>query len=185
MAPDTTLKTKQVQASRGIANKAQTSIMVVDDDPLVLDFLQEYLKECNYKVQAAGSGEDAIALLTRTPSDIILVDLKMPGLDGLQTIEKIAQIEPEIVTILMTGFPTIDSSVKAIRLGASDYILKPFKLDEVDLALKNAVQEHEVRQEMKNLRHRVFELEQGISDKKDQITINRKVDKSPLRSNVK
>jgi DNA-binding NtrC family response regulator len=150
--------------------------MVVDDDSLVLDFLQEYLKRGEYKIMASCSGEEAIDSLTRTPADIVLVDLKMPGLDGLQTIEKIAKIDPDIVTILMTGFPTLDSSVKAIRLGASDYILKPFKLDEVDLAIKNAVHEHEVRQEMKNLRQRVIELENSVSEKKDQITINNKLD---------
>jgi DNA-binding NtrC family response regulator len=176
MAPDTKIKTTRAQAPRGVSNKTQALIMVVDDDPLVLDFLQEYLKQCDYMVHAAGSGEDAIAELTQSLPDIVLVDLKMPGLDGLQTIEKISEIDPAIVTILMTGFPTLDSSVKAIRLGASDYILKPFKLDEVDLALKNAIHEHEVRQEMKNLRNRVKELEHKVSEKKEQITINRKLD---------
>jgi DNA-binding NtrC family response regulator len=173
MAQDTTYKTKQ---SKGNHQRAEIdkrpSLMVVDDDDLVLDFLQEYLKRAEYRVCTAGSGELAISLLAQSPCDIVLVDLKMNGMDGLETIEKITQINPDIVTILMTGFPTLDSSVRAIRLGASDYILKPFQLDEVDLAIKKAVHEHEVRSEMNNLRTRVSELEHDITMKKERITIN-------------
>jgi DNA-binding NtrC family response regulator len=131
--------------------------------------------QSDYRVISAGSGEKAISALAQSSCDVVLVDLKMPGLDGLQTICKITEIDPDIVTILMTGFPTLDSSVKAIRLGASDYLLKPFKLDEIDLAVKNAIHEREVRREMKNLRDRVSELEQNITDKKGLFTINQKV----------
>jgi DNA-binding NtrC family response regulator len=175
MAQKTAYKVKQIKSEPASNRIESVSILVVDDDPLVVDFLREYLDHGNYRIATAPSGEDAISALSQTFCDIALVDLKMPGLDGLQTIEKITEIDPDIVTILMTGFPTIDSSVKAIRLGASDYILKPFKLDEIDLAIKNAIHEREVRQEMKNLRERVSELEHGISEKKGQITINSKV----------
>jgi DNA-binding NtrC family response regulator len=175
MAQKTDFKLEQAKAPQGAVRKENISILVVDDDPLVVDFLQEYLMRSDYRVISAESGEAAISTLVQSLSDIVLVDLKMPGLDGLQTISKIAEIEPDIVTILMTGFPTLDSSVRAIRLGASDYILKPFKLDEIDLAVKNAIHEREVRREMKNLKNRVSELEQNISDKKGLITINQKV----------
>ena len=178
MAQKTMYKVEQAKAAQASEKLKVVSILVVDDDPLVVDFLQEYLKQSDYRISIASSGEEAISSLKQLPCNIVLVDLKMPGLDGLQTIEKIAQIDPDIVTILMTGFPTIDSSVRAIRLGASDYILKPFKLDEIDLAIKKAIHEHEVRQDMKNLRERVSELEHSISGKKNQITINQKVGKT-------
>ncbi len=151
------------------------TILVVDDEPLVLDFLLEYLKQDTISTVSASSGEAALAALKRTPVDIALVDLKMPGIDGLQTIEKINQIDPGIVTILMTGFPTLDSSVRAIRLGASDYILKPFKLDEVDQALRKAMKEREVRREMSGLKQRIVEMESRITGKNEQIVVNHKV----------
>ncbi len=173
MAQDTSYKTKNtIEHQQRVENVEKPSLMVVDDDDLVLDFLNEYFKRENYKVQTAGSGEDAISLLVKSPCDIVLVDLKMRGMDGLETIEKITQINPDIVTILMTGFPTLDSSVRAIRMGASDYILKPFKLDEIDLAIKKAIHEREVRREVNNLRSRVTALEHDITVKKERITLN-------------
>ncbi|HBZ00375.1 MAG TPA: hypothetical protein DEO84_03540 [candidate division Zixibacteria bacterium] len=175
MTQKTAYKDDHAIAPRAAKKTDSITIMVVDDDALVVEFLEEYLKRSNYRVNTALSGEDAISSLGQSSCDIMLVDFKMPGLDGLQTIEKITEIDSDIVTILMTGFPTIDSSVKAIRLGASDYILKPFKLDDIDLAVKKAVHEREVRQDMKNLRARVSELEQGISENKNQITLNHKV----------
>jgi DNA-binding NtrC family response regulator len=173
MARSTSTETKGVRVEQEI--KEAYSVMVVDDDPLVVDFLLEYLKRGDFRVASATCGGEAISALQRASFDIVLVDLKMEGMDGLEAIEKITEIDPDIVTVLMTGFPTLDSSIRAIRLGASDYILKPFKLDEVDLALNKAIHEREVRKEMKNLRSRIMELEKGISGKKEQIKINKKV----------
>ncbi len=152
------------------------AVMVVDDDPLVLDLLAEYLREDGYSVLTANSGEEAISKMRTAQLDVALVDLKMPGMDGLETIEQMTGIDPEAVTILMTGFPTLDSSVRAIKLGASNYILKPFKLEEVNLAVKKAAHEREVRREMKSLKRRIIELEKNISEKKESIKINQKVD---------
>lgn len=158
-------KTKQLSAI----------ILVADDDPLVLDLLSEYLWGLGYSVITANSGEDAVAKIKSARVDVALVDFKMTGMDGLQTIEKITEIDPDTVTILMTGYPTLDSSIQAIKLGASDYILKPFKLEEVSLSVNKAVQERNVRIEMKNLRKRVSELEKGLADRKDSIKVNQKL----------
>jgi YesN/AraC family two-component response regulator len=155
--------------------KGAFTVLVVDDDQLVLELLQEYLKDEEYQVITAGSGEEGISKIHSVRVDIALVDYKMPGMDGLETIEKMTESDPETVTILMTGFPTIDSSIKAMKLGASNYILKPFKLEEVKLAVTKATQEHQLRQEMKNLRKRVSEFEKGITEKKESIKFNQKL----------
>ncbi len=185
MAQESSVRTRQSKTSAPALRMEKHTILVVDDEPLVLDFLLEYLKQDNFTTISASNGEGALAALKRTTVDVVLVDLKMPGIDGLQTIEKINQIDPSIVTILMTGFPTLDSSVRAIRLGASDYILKPFKLDEVDLALKKAIKEREVRREMHSLRHRVAELESRIKGKTEQIIVNQKVNAAMMARNGK
>jgi len=91
MAQNTTYKTRQALLSKAVLKKEQASIMVVDDDSLVLDFLQEYLKRGDYRITVASSGEDALVALAKTSPDIVLVDLKMNGIDGLETIEKIGQ----------------------------------------------------------------------------------------------
>jgi YesN/AraC family two-component response regulator len=155
--------------------KGAFTVLVVDDDHLVLELLQEYLKDEEYQVLTAGSGEEGISKIHSVRVDIALIDYKMPGMDGLETIEKMTASDPETVTILMTGFPTIDSSIKAMKLGASNYILKPFKLEEVKLAVTKATQEHQLRQEMKNLRKRVSEFEKGITEKKESIKFNQKL----------
>ncbi len=176
MAQDITIKERPFEVVRPPEQKPGVAVLVVDDDPMVLDLLAEYLRGNGYNVLTAGSGEEAVSKMRSATLDIALVDLKMPGMDGLETIEQMTGIDPEAVTILMTGFPTLDSSVKAIKLGASDYILKPFKLEEVNLAVNKAAREREVRREVKSLKKRVTELEKGISDKKESIKINQKVD---------
>ena len=185
MAQESSARTRQLKTSPPAIKMEKYTILVVDDEPLVLDFLLEYLKQDNLTIVSASCGEEALAVLKQTPADIAIIDLKMPGIDGLQTIEKINQIDASIVTILMTGFPTLDSSVRAIRLGASDYILKPFKLDEVDLALRKAMKEREVRREMSGLRQRIVEMESRVTGKNEQIVVNHKVNNMIFTRNGK
>ncbi len=148
-------------------------ILVIDDDENILELLGEFLADSGYDVSTADSGEAALEQIKSVTPDVALVDYKMPGMDGLETIRRIGEISSDTVTIIMTGFPTLDSSIMAIKLGASDYILKPFKLREVSLSLQKAVKEWRMRSEMSQLRKRVSELESGISEKKDSIKINR------------
>jgi DNA-binding NtrC family response regulator len=169
--------TRQMEPSaRTAPEKHQACILIVDDDPLVLDLLHEFLRDGEFSILMASSGEEALARMRGNQVDVVLVDFKMPGMDGLETIERIAGINPETVSILMTGFPTLDSSIRAIKLGASDYLLKPFRLEEVNLAVGRAVKEGELRREMHSLRRRVAELGKGVSEKRDDIKINNKVD---------
>ncbi len=162
--------------SEGIPRKTDlASIMIVDDESFVLELLTEFLRDEGYKVFSATSGEEAITHMRSVQVDIILIDFKMSGMDGLQTVEQITEIDPDAVAILMTGFPTLDTSIKAIKTGISDYILKPFKLDEVSFSVKKAIKEHELRIEMKNLKRRVSELEKNISEKKESIKINHNI----------
>lgn len=155
--------------------ESSVRVMVVDDDEFVLELLDEFLTGNGYDVITSPSGEEALERIKTGNTDIALVDYKLPGMDGLETIKRINQISPDTVTIIMTGFPTLDSSISAIRLGASDYILKPFKLNEVSLSLQKAAKERSMKSEMNQLRKRVSELESNISEKKDTIKINRKI----------
>ena len=172
-ALDKTIKENEISQRAYALDRA--TILVVDDDSLVVDLLKEYLLSNGHEIITAGSGEEALLKIRSVKADVALVDLKMPGIDGLETIERMAETDPDTVTILMTGYPTLDSSVRAIRLGASDYILKPFKLTEVGTAVGRAIKERSIRLEVKNLRSRMFELEKNISEKKDSIKVNKKL----------
>ena len=150
-------------------------ILVVDDESFVQEVITEFLADKGYDVSAVSSGEEAVEIFKTESSDVVLVDYKMEGMDGLTTIEKLTEISPSTVAVFMTGFPTLDSSIQALRLGAADYILKPFKLDEVALAVQKAEREWRLKGELRRLRDRVSQLEGSISEKKDNIKINKKL----------
>ena len=163
------------KAKKSLPVESSIRVLVIDDDEFVLELLDEFLTDSGYDVSTAGSGEVAVERMKTKNTDIALVDFKLPGIDGLETIRRINEISPETVTIIMTGFPTLDSSISAIRLGASDYILKPFKLNEVSLSLQKAAKERRMKSEMNRLRKKVSELKSSISRKKESIKINRKI----------
>ncbi len=157
------------------AVESSVEVMVIDDDAFVLELLSEFLTDSGYDVFTIDSGEAALDQMKIASPDVALVDFKLPGMDGLETIRRINEMSSDTVTIIMTGFPTLDSSIMAIKLGASDYILKPFKLDEVSLSLQKAVKERRMKSEMNQLREKVSQLESSISEKKDSIKIHKNV----------
>ena len=157
------------------AVESSVKVMVIDDDAFVLELLSEFLTDSGYDVFTIDSGEAALEQIKTSSPDVALVDFKLPGMDGLETIRRINEMSSDTVTIIMTGFPTLDSSIMAIKLGASDYILKPFKLDEVSLSLQKAVKERRMKSEMNQLREKVSQLESSISEKKDSIKIHKNV----------
>lgn len=150
--------------------------IIVDDDSSMVDFLKQLFEELKFIVYTALTGEDAVAIVEEAGDiDIALVDFRLPGIDGLETIKKISEFSPETVTMIMTGLPTLDSSIRAIRLGASDYILKPFNLENVITALKRAVKERKIRLETKQLRKRISALENNVSQHSE-ININENIE---------
>jgi DNA-binding NtrC family response regulator len=169
-------KTSRSKSSAGHVDRGarkSTKVMVVDDDRYVLDLLSEFLSDEGYDVSTAESGETAIERQESAPVDIALIDFRLPGIDGLETIRRIGRISANTVTIIMTGFPTLDSSIAALRLGASDYIVKPFKLEEVSSSMKKAEDKRRIRREMLQLQQRVAELEKNINEKKDTIKVHK------------
>ena len=142
-------------------------VLVVDDDRFVQEVISEFLSDRGFYVSTASSGEEAVEKFETETADVVLVDFKMPGIDGLTTIEKLTELSPSTVAIFMTGFPTLDSSIQALRLGAADYILKPFKLDEVAVAVDKAISEWRLKGELNRLRDRVSQLESSITEKKE------------------
>ena len=116
------------------------SIQIIDDDKNVLSALGDFFKEELYEVFQYESGEMALENLNQDLPNVILLDLKLPGLDGFSILEEIKKQNPEIQVIIITGTVDINTAVKAMKLGAMDYVTKPFNLDEVSVLVEKAVQ---------------------------------------------
>jgi EAL domain-containing protein (putative c-di-GMP-specific phosphodiesterase class I) len=106
-------------------------VLVVDDEPAIRRVLSDFLKMEGFTVDTAADGEAAVEHLTTQRYDVVISDLKMPRLGGLELLEEVARLNPEALAIVMTGFGTVDTAIHAMKAGAYDYILKPFKVDVV------------------------------------------------------
>lgn len=111
---------------------AQTpKVLVVDDEPSIRRVLSDFLKMEGFAVETAADGEAAVAKLRHDQFDVVISDLKMPRLGGLELLAEVERLNPGALTIVMTGFGTVDTAIHAMKAGAYDYILKPFKVDVV------------------------------------------------------
>lgn len=115
-------------------------ILVVDDEEIVLKSCRRILEEGKHEVFTALSGEEAFELLVKEPIDIVITDVKMPGMDGMEILERIKKEYPDILVIMITGYSTVQSAVQAMKLGAFDYIPKPFSPDEVLVVVEKAME---------------------------------------------
>jgi DNA-binding NtrC family response regulator len=135
--------------------RIMTKILVVDDKEQMRDVLRKFLAAEGYAVTVAANGREALEQLNRAQFDLVLSDIKMPGMDGEELLDEILQSNPQATVILMTAFGSIEAAVAAIKRGATDYISKPFEMDEVLLRVSRALKE-------KRLERRVADLEQKI-----------------------
>lgn len=133
--------------------------MVVDDDPASLSSLGEAMTREGYAVTLAASGEEAVQLAAGEEFDVVVTDLRMKGVDGLQVLRSFKASRPETVLIVMTGFASMDTVVEAISTGAYDYISKPFRLDQMRLKVRQALDHAALLRENRNLRERTRGLD--------------------------
>jgi DNA-binding NtrC family response regulator len=115
-------------------------ILVVDDEMIVCESCKRILEEEEYEVETALSGKEAFEKMKANPFDIVITDLKMPGIDGMEVLRTFRKEYPDSIIIMITGFSTVETAVEAIKLGAFDYIPKPFTPDEVSIVVKKAIE---------------------------------------------
>ena len=127
-------------------------VLVVDDDPNLTSTLQLGLSQRGYQVVTAQGGEPALQQLATEDVDVVLTDINMPGLGGLEFAERVTASHPDTPVIVLTGFGSFESAVAAIRAGAYDFLSKPAKLDAIAIALERAVQHRSLRREVQRLR---------------------------------
>jgi two-component system, NtrC family, nitrogen regulation response regulator NtrX len=142
-------------------------ILVVDDEPAIQTALRGVLEDEGYRVTTAGAGEDAVRLVADETPDLIFLDIWMPGMDGLETLAGLRRVRPEAPVIMISGHATIETAVKATRLGAYDFIEKPLSLEKMLVIVTRALEHGRLERENANLKARLDERMEIIGESEE------------------
>ena len=134
------------------------SIMVVDDELIIRESFLHWFEKLGHMVEAAASGFEALEKLERYPFELLFVDVKMPGMDGIELLGKVKQEYPDTIIIIITAYGSIDTAVNAMKMGAADYLLKPFKPDQLSLVLEKVANQRRLVSEYKYLKGRLDQI---------------------------
>ncbi len=130
----------------------QTKLLVIDDEVGIQNLLFRVLKGEGYDVRTAGSGEEGVALAQEDAPDLVLCDIKMPGMDGIETLAKLKELSESIEAIMLTAHSTVESAVSAMKLGAADYLKKPFDIEELKIIINKCLGLADLKKDNKHLR---------------------------------
>jgi two-component system NtrC family response regulator len=137
--------------------RPKARIVVIDDEVNAATALETLLKEDGYEVARAHEAAGGLALVAKTEPDIVLTDLRMPGMDGLELLAKVKELRPDTMVILMTAFGTVKTAVRAMKLGAEDYLPKPIDVEELEVILQRVLEKKHLLEETRMLRERVHQ----------------------------
>lgn len=137
------------------SKRSDTRILIVDDEKIMRDSCCRVLQKEGYAALESVSGEEALEKFDQEQFDLVLLDLMMPGIGGIETLKRLKEMDPGITIIIITGYPSIETAVKAIKLGAYDYITKPFNPDELRVAVNRALERKNLVVENQDLRRQL------------------------------
>ncbi len=155
-------------------------ILVVDDEEQVRGFLEVMLREEGYEVTAVADGHAALRVLRDTPVQIVLTDLMMPSMDGIEVVERVMELDAQAICLVMTGYATIERAVQVMKAGAFDFLTKPLQVDGVLVKLKKALEVQRLRQENLLLKRTVrekYRFENLIGTSEAMESVNRLIEK--------
>src|SRR5688572_28919938 len=125
-------------------------ILIVDDEPAVLDVLTVVLTDSGYEVSPASRCPLALELLGQKPHDIVLCDIRMPGMDGFELLREVRRAHPATDVVMMTGYGSLDGAVDAMALGAADYLIKPLKPKEIQARIRAVLERRRLEAELQS-----------------------------------
>jgi DNA-binding NtrC family response regulator len=138
-------------------------MLIVDDDKEIRNILSIYLsKDVDSVIETAGTGEEAFSKHVNAPYDIVVTDINMPGMTGIELIKKIKMMEDTVEFIIITGYASVDTAIEAVRVGAFDYVVKPFKFDELTIVINNAKDKVALRKANKELMKKLKDVYKEI-----------------------
>lgn len=138
--------------------KQRKRVLVVDDEENIRQILKEYLNEFGYEVALAINGQEALQIYKNGRFDVILSDLVMKPVNGLELLSEVKKLDPHAIFIMITGYPSIESALEAVKKGARDYITKPFNIDDIRLKLERVLLEQSLQGRLKNIQGVVWAL---------------------------
>jgi two-component system response regulator PilR (NtrC family) len=133
-------------------------VMVVDDEENIREILTNYLESLGYEVVTAQDGEDALNKFEVGGFDLVISDLLMPNIDGLQLLKKVREIDRDVIFLMITGYPSIETAVEAIKKGAYDYITKPFHMEDVKLRIERSFEKKNLKDRLSTIQGFVWAL---------------------------
>jgi len=149
-------------------------VLIVDDEATICNLLRDILRDEGYDVQFTQDARDGLDLIKNNSFDIVISDIRMPRIDGIDILSYTKKFDPDISVILMTGYASIETAQKAIRFGASDYITKPFQLKEIPIIVERALRAHQLKLENKRLMKQLEEtnlfLEQKVEERTEELS---------------
>ncbi|MGA9624839.1 MAG: sigma-54 dependent transcriptional regulator [Bryobacteraceae bacterium] len=140
------------------ATKTRGKILIVDDELVVRDSLGKWFASEGYTARPAGGAREALELIQQMEFDIALIDIKMPGMDGMELQSRLHEADPDLTVIIMTGYASVETAVQALKHGAYDYITKPVDPDELSHLVANALEHKRARREVVRLRENLQEV---------------------------
>lgn len=154
-----------------------SNILIVDDEKAIRKTLGEILSYEGYKIDEAGDGEEGLKKFKEKNYDVVLCDIKMPKIDGIEFLDKAGEINPDVPVIMISGHGTIETAVEAVKKGAFDYISKPPDLNRLLITIRNAMDKTDLVTETKVLRRKVSKVEEMIGESAPIIKIKETIDK--------
>ncbi len=149
-------------------------LLIVDDEPDIAHYIQEMLQDKCYRTKTVLTGEEAIAFMERQPTDLLITDIRMPGMDGLELIKQARESQPDLSCMIITGHGDMDTAVQAVKLGAVDFFLKPIDFTELEKAVGNEMDRlwlmQEIRQQQQEIA--VFNKKLGREIRKNQVILH-------------
>src|SRR5712675_131575 len=142
----------------------KSRILIIDDESAIRDSLKMTLEYEGYEVIGAATGQEGIALVERETPDLVLLDVKMPGMDGLEVLDRLRALNDALPVVVVSGHGTISTAVEATKKGAFDFIEKPFASERVLVSLRNALDQRQLRDENRSLKKAVEVRHQMIGD---------------------
>ena len=137
-------------------SRHKPKVLVVDDDAKLAANLMEYLSRLGYRAEAAHNGKEALELYAQGDFTVVVTDLMMPEMGGMELLSSIRKLDPDALVIMLTGYGTIESAVNAIKAGAFDYITKPLKLQEIEVTIQRALERDFIFNRMRRFRGLFF-----------------------------
>lgn len=114
-------------------------ILIVDDEPIVREAIRDWLKDAGYQVAMAGSGEEALEMIGKQDFSVMILDIRLPGITGINVLKEMKVLKPQIKSIVITAYPTVELTDEAMKLGAIDYLIKPIAPDDLEKLIRETL----------------------------------------------